>query len=304
MLVVAGAVGGCILVVSAHRRLRRVSLARRTVPYLGALGPRRSLLLGGAHAATGVRAVAQPTLDALGAVLARVVGDERDLSERLEAAGGDLDGSAFRAEQVLWGLVGFAIGLGCGLPLGLLGRAPSPGTVLVLALVFGSIGIVARDRRLSRAVEARRARARAELPTVLDMVCIAATAGESLRGALDLVAADGSGPVAVELRAALRMARGGRSLGEALHDRARRLGLPAFDRFVDAVTLAHERGVPLGDALRSMAFDERERDKREVIEAAGRKQVSMLVPVVVLILPVAIVFAFYPGIVAIRTLAG
>ena len=42
---------------------------------------------------------------------------------------------------------------------------------------------------------------------------------------------------------------------------------------------------------------------RELIEVAGRKQISMLLPVVALILPVAIVFAFYPGVVAIRTLA-
>ena len=47
----------------------------------------------------------------------------------------------------------------------------------------------------------------------------------------------------------------------------------------------------------------REHDKRELIEIAGKKQISMLVPVVALILPVAIMFAFYPGIVAIRTLA-
>ena len=69
------------------------------------------------------------------------------------------------------------------------------------------------------------------------------------------------------------------------------------------VGAAQERGIPLADALRSLAFDLREHDKRELIEVAGKKQISMLVPVVTLILPVAIVFAFYPGVVAIRTLA-
>jgi tight adherence protein C len=51
-----------------------------------------------------------------------------------------------------------------------------------------------------------------------------------------------------------------------------------------------------------MAFDVREGQKRAVIEAAGRKQVTMLVPIVGLIMPVAIVFAFFPGFVAVRTL--
>ena len=69
------------------------------------------------------------------------------------------------------------------------------------------------------------------------------------------------------------------------------------------VVAAQERGIPLADALRSLAFDLREQDKRDLIEIAGKKQIAMLVPVIALILPVAIVFAFYPGVVAIRTLA-
>ena len=40
-----------------------------------------------------------------------------------------------------------------------------------------------------------------------------------------------------------------------------------------------------------------------LVEAAGRKQVTMLMPVVALILPVALVFAFFPGVVAIRNLS-
>ncbi|MBK5288953.1 MAG: type II secretion system F family protein, partial [Acidimicrobiia bacterium] len=141
------------------------------------------------------------------------------------------------------------------------------------------------------------------LPTVVDLVCLAVTAGESLRGALAMVADTGGGPLAQELRRALRTARGGTPLADALEARARVLGVPAFNRFVAAVVAAQERGIPLADALRSLAFDLREHDKRELIEVAGKKQISMLVPVVMLILPVAIVFAFYPGVVAIRTLA-
>jgi tight adherence protein C len=92
-------------------------------------------------------------------------------------------------------------------------------------------------------------------------------------------------------------------LADALRARAEQLGLAPFNRFVAAVVAAQERGIPLAEALRAMAFDVREAEKRDVIEAGGRKQVSMLVPVVALILPVAVIFAFYPGVIAIRTLA-
>jgi tight adherence protein C len=115
--------------------------------------------------------------------------------------------------------------------------------------------------------------------------------------------AGGSGALAAEVRGALQEARAGRPLAEALGERARRLGVAPLERFVEAVVIAQERGMPLADSLRAMAFEVRENEKRSIIEAGGRKQISMLMPVVCLILPVAIVFAFYPGLVAIRTLA-
>ena len=90
----------------------------------------------------------------------------------------------------------------------------------------------------------------------------------------------------------MRAARAGKPIAEAMESRAKVLQLPAFDRFVSSVVAAQERGIPLADGLRSLAFDLREHDKRELIEIAGKKQISMLVPVVALILPVAIVFAF------------
>ena len=155
----------------------------------------------------------------------------------------------------------------------------------------------------TRAVERRRERVVAEFPTFVDLVCLAVTAGESLRGALELVAA-GSGRAR---DGGARRAAGGASRAADRRGRsrarARRLAVAPLERFVEAVVVAQERGMPLADSLRAMAFDVRESEKRAVIEAGGRKQISMLMPVVGLILPVAIVFAFYPGLVAIRTLA-
>jgi tight adherence protein C len=296
---------GVTTLIGCLPRFRRPSLAQRLAPYLGALGPRRSRLL--AIEGTprhGVVGAFQPLLEDLGARLQRLFGDDgRDLPARLAASGSTLTTSGFRAEQATWAVGGFIGGVVLTVLLTASGRTISPVAALLLAVAFGAIGLVARDRSLTRAIDARRERARSEFPTVVDMVCLAVTAGESLRGSLELVATAGSGPLASELRAALRISRGGAPLAEALEGRAKLLGLPPFDRFVGAVVAAQERGMPLGEALRAMAFDVRESEKRDVIEAAGRKQVSMLVPVVGLILPVAILFAFYPGVVAIRTLA-
>ena len=305
IIVVGVGLLGVTVLISCLPRFRRPSLVARLAPYLGALGPRRSSLLSIVGTPRrGAAAAFQPVLEDLGARLQRLFGDDgRDLPARLAAAGSDLTPSGFRAEQATWGVGGFIGGVVLTLGLAASGRTISPVAALLVAVAFGAIGIVGRDRSLTRAIDARRDRARSEFPTVVDMVCLAVTAGESLRGALELVATAGSGPLAYEIRAALRISRGGVPLADALEGRAKQLGLPPFDRFVGAVVAAQERGMPLGEALRAMAFDVRESEKRDVIEAAGRKQVSMLVPVVGLILPVAILFAFFPGVVAIRTLA-
>lgn len=296
---------GVALIVSSLPVFRRPRLAERLHSYLGALAPRRSRLLEpGVPALSGMAAVLRPMLHDLGARLNRLLGDDgRDLARRLESAGEPLTPSAFRAQQVTWGFIGFGGAIGVAVLAATAGRDLTPAAAVAAAVAFGATGVMARDRALTRAAVRRRERMTAELPTLVDLVCLAVTAGESLRGALELVAGATSGPLAGEVRRVLRDARAGRALPDGLEAAAERVRVGAFDRFVTTVLAAHERGMPLADSLRAMAFDVREARKRTVIEAAGRKQVSMLAPVVGLMLPVAIAFAFFPGLVAIRTLA-
>lgn len=47
--------------------------------------------------------------------------------------------------------------------------------------------------------------------------------------------------------------------------------------------------------LRAQAADVRELSKRDLMETAGRREISMLVPVVFGILPTTVVFALFPG---------
>lgn len=55
--------------------------------------------------------------------------------------------------------------------------------------------------------------------------------------------------------------------------------------------------------LRAQAVDARDAGRRQLLEAGGRKEIAMMVPVVFLILPVTVVFAFYPGIVGLSLVA-
>jgi len=71
--------------------------------------------------------------------------------------------------------------------------------------------------------------------------------------------------------------------------------LTSLTRFVDQVVGAIDRGSPLAEVLRAQAQDGREEAKRTLLEAAGKKEVAMMVPLVFLILPMTILFAIFPG---------
>jgi tight adherence protein C len=258
--------------------------------------------LDGAGGSGTLDALFGPLLDRLGANLSRVLGGHGDVASRLVAAGLRSTAAQFRVRQVSSALTGFILGVTAAVLLAGAGRGFSPIGALAAAVASAVGGIWWCDRRLTRAVERRLIAMTAEFPTFVDMVCLAVTAGESLRGALEMVTHTGAGELAAEVRSVLREARTGIGLIDALEVRARVIGLAPFERLVGSIAASQERGIPLADSLRAMAFEVREAEKRAVIEAAGRKQVSMLMPVVGLILPVAIAFAFFPGLVAVRTL--
>ncbi|MEZ5096807.1 MAG: type II secretion system F family protein [Nocardioides sp.] len=91
--------------------------------------------------------------------------------------------------------------------------------------------------------------------------------------------------------------RTGEPVSAAFAQLASTTGLPLVARFADGVAVAVERGTPLAEVLHAQAADVREAGRRELIETAARKEVLMMVPVVFLVLPVTVLFAFYPGVV-------
>ena len=81
----------------------------------------------------------------------------------------------------------------------------------------------------------------------------------------------------------------------ALDAVAARTTLPALARFVDGIAVAVERGTPLAEVLRAQAVDVRESGKRALMDASGKKEIAMMIPVVFLILPVTVLFLLFPG---------
>ncbi len=305
LLVSLALVIGVILLVTASPRASRPRLDDRLSPYLRGLQPVSSRLLDRPSAPlTGSPALERllaPLLRDGARLVERWLGGSASVARRLREAGRDDTVARFRAEQVLWGLGGFAAGLLTGLLLpGLLGRAPTAFVVLVAAVAGVFAGVFGRDWWLSREVEQRRVRMLAEFPTFADLLCLAVTAGESPRAALERVVQRSHGELSRELGLVLADVRSGTPLTAALEELPRRVPLPQVARFVDGFVVALERGTPLADVLRAQAAEVREQHKRRLIELGGKKEVYMLIPVVFLILPVVVLFAFYPGLLSLR----
>ena len=245
----------------------------------------------------------EPSLRGGAVRLERILGGATSVRRRLARAGIDRTLEEFRIEQVLWGAAGFgatllvsfvALSTGAGNPVGL----------ILLCGLAAVLGVLSRDTYLTSQVRRRERRLLAELPTVAELLALAVAAGEGPAAALDRVARTSRGELSVELNRVLAETRAGESLVRSLDALADRTGLVALSRFADGLAVALERGTPLADVLRAQAGDIREASRRELIESGARREVAMMVPVVFLVLPVTVIFAFFPGAVGIRLIAG
>ena len=297
-----GAAGGLgLALVASHIVARRPRLDERVAPYLRA--PARgsaTALPPGRHTpfATIERLLAPVMADAVRWV-ERLSSPTAELQRRLVRAGGRTTVERFRVEQVLAAVLGTAVGLALALLL-VAGRGAGLAAALVLVLSGALAGLVLRDQLLSRRVLTREREILTELPTLAEMLALGVGAGEGIRASLDRVATLSSGPLSEELRTLVSATHAGVPLAEALERLADRTGVAELTRFAEAISVAVERGTPLAEVLRAQAQDVRDAGRRALVETGGRKEVAMMVPVVFLILPVTVVFAVFPGLLALR----
>lgn len=286
---------GAVLIHRGLPRHRHATLDDRLAPYLrDTPRPSRLLAVEDVSLMAVVPTVLRPLVGDLAGRVDAILGGTSSVRRRLQRAGHAPETDHFRAEQVVCGFVGAFLGIVLGM-LWVTGQGRSPIYLVVLVLLGFAIGIVARDGSLSREVERREARILAEFPTVAELLALAVGAGEGAAGALERIVRLSDGELSDELGRCLADARAGASLPRALQGLADRTGLSSLARFVDGIVVAVERGTPLADVLRAQAQDVREEGRRQVMEAGGRKEIAMMIPVVFGVLPVTVLFAMFPG---------
>ncbi len=295
----AGVGFGTVLVLVRVLALRRPQLDVRVLPYVRDLPQGDRPVLPQTAQTGAFRALFGPVLGSAADSLERVLGGNTSIRRRLERAALPMTVHDFRVEQVLWGLVAF----GTTAAVSLLVALRSPGRTVPLLVLCGVafvMGVLLRENRLSAQVTERERRILAEFPTIAELLALAVGAGEGPVSALDRVVTRSRGELSADLGAVLADIRTGTPVGAALDALARRSGLPVVARFAEGMAVAIERGTPLAGVLHAQAADVREAGRRALIESGARKEIVMMVPVVFLVLPVTVVFAFWPGVVGLH----
>jgi len=195
---------------------------------------------------------------------------------------------------VMWGLGAFAVVAA----YSMLRAFDDPGSAvssLLLCAVALVGGILGRDSWLTSQAKTRERQIIAEFPAVAELLALAVAAGESPVAALDRVVRRSGGELSRDLGRVLGAIRTGEPVAQAFDRLSAITGLPLVARFAQGVAVAVERGTPLAEVLHAQAADVREAGRRELIEVAARKEVLMMVPVVFLVLPITVLFAFWPA---------
>ena len=222
----------------------------------------------------------------------RPASSPRELRARIAAAGAP---AGLEARELMAAKLAAACGGGVA---GALAGAVAPGR-LGVALAFAAPAAGSGARSLARTPGPRaRARARRELPVLLDLLRVVVAAGGSLAESLRTVGERAEGPLAAEWRAVGRQVALGVPRSRALADMLERLPIAELRLLVSALERTSRHGAPLTETLIAQARDARFGLARQAREEAGRAGpkiqlvvAMLLVPSVLLLVAAALVAA-------------
>jgi len=223
---------------------------------------------------------------------AKKSGDRTQLRSRLEELGraSDKEYVDFRIKQ--YGYCAAAAVLAFTV---VLLRMHSVFVAILSSMLFGIAAYILFDRALTKEVKKRRELIESEFPAVLEILTLAISAGETPMSAMLRIAESADGLLAREFQIVVAGVRSGLPLNETLDAMGRRVKSVMIRRFVDALVTATSRGAPLVEVLSRHAIEARGNQRNRVMGAAGKAEISMMIPVVFLILPISILFALWPS---------
>lgn len=165
--------------------------------------------------------------------------------------------------------------------------------MIAAAVCFG--GIVLPDLRLSAAAKKHEQACLRALPAFLDLLALAVEAGMGFDSAVrKLTEVLEPGPLIAVFQSFLRSVKVGTPRAEALKETARKLALPDFTIFANAVIQASETGASMGSALRVESSEMLFRRFERAEKAGYELPVKILFPLFAFVFPATFLMIIGP----------
>jgi tight adherence protein C len=139
-----------------------------------------------------------------------------------------------------------------------------------------------------------------QLPASIELLTVLVASGESPSKAISILGSRSSGAVSTFYRDVSLLLNNGVNLRTALDRVSSELEIADIRRFCDALVVATERGSALSEVLSRQVVEIRSKSHSRTLEKAGKAEISLMIPVVFLILPISVIFALWPSFVSLN----
>ena len=160
-----------------------------------------------------------------------------------------------------------------------------------------AIVLASRGRRRLERIEI-------ELPELIDLLVVTLEAGLGFPAAMQRSGERLRDPLGTEVGLVLREHNLGLTMEQALQNMLERCDAPSMRAFVRAVAQSESLGVSIGQIMRELAGDLRNRRRQIIEEKAQKAPIKMLFPLAFLILPAIFVVVLFPSMYEIVTTLG
>ena len=135
-----------------------------------------------------------------------------------------------------------------------------------------------------------------ELVNILQMLSIMISAGESPMMALRYISQRSVGYLPNLIKQSFSKYESGNNLTQSLEFIASATGSSTLRRLTNSIQIAIQRGTPILDVLNNQVQSLNKQINLALLKKSGKSEITLLIPVVFLILPVSISFAIWPSI--------
>ena len=150
-------------------------------------------------------------------------------------------------------------------------------------------------RKISR-TEVKQSEINEELVSILQMLSIMVSAGESPMSAMKYVSKRSEGILPSLIKQSFMKYEDGRTLTQTLDFIATATGSSQVRRLTNSMQIAIHRGTPILEVLNNQVLALNKQINFNLMKLSGKSEITLLIPVVFLILPVSISFAIWPSI--------